>query len=127
MANATPAFESSPKAAVSPLMDRSVPILIGAPEATVTQPNCTVLQSTAPLAVAVLLLPPLLLLFEHAAATNASTTTAANGAKMFRCFMDPPPLTQLMQMCGAWYHICVPEANHPCERAIPGYGSAGGR
>src|SRR6476660_9395019 len=86
IASSIPYRLSLPRSALSPLTDRSVPIWIGAPAATVTHPGAA-LQSTAPPEVD----PPAdELLFEHAAAIIANAPRSTSGVSHRRCLMKPP-------------------------------------
>src|SRR6478672_2600610 len=120
MPSVTPAFESSPSAAVSPLIDKSVPILMGSFAAMVTQPNSSALQSTVEPVLPELpvVLPPLSLL-EQPLATSANTLPMASVMSQFRRFIDPP-LVSAMQMWVVEYHIRLPKAN-PVRLATTGY------
>src|SRR5512133_3525893 len=87
IASSIPYRLSLPRSALSPLTDRSAPIWIGAPAATVTHPGAA-LQSTA--------VPPEVdppadeLLFEHAAAIIANAPRSTSGVSHRRCLMKPP-------------------------------------
>jgi hypothetical protein len=88
MASVAPSWLSWPSDAVSPLMASSVPTVIGAPDATSTQPNSTVAQSTPP-PVAAPLSPPGSgsSSLEQAAPISVSTPTSASSRRIRRCFM----------------------------------------